>query len=135
MHDIAQIDVIRGSEAAIFGANGAHGVIVIHTKRGEIYNDTTPQFHIKSIIPLGHQSPAEFYAPTYETVSQRNNPKPDLRTTIHWQPVVQTDERGMASFSFYTADEQNSYTVVIEGLANDGSIIRQVGKLWGGNGR
>ena len=44
-------------------------------------------------------------------------------TTIHWQPVVQTDCFWVASFDFYTASEQISYTIVIEGLADDGSII------------
>ena len=128
--DIAQIDVLKGPETAIFGAVGNNGVIVIYTKRGVAFNDNTPQFHIKSIIPLGHQQPVEFYAPKYETETQRNNPKPDLRTTIHWQPIVQTNDKGVASFAFYTADEQTSYTVIIEGLANDGSIIRQEGKLF-----
>ena len=50
-------------------------------------------------------------------------------TTIHWQPVVQTDSLGEASFEFYTADESTSYTVVIEGLADDESIIREEGKM------
>ena len=71
----------------------------------------------------------EFYAPKYETDAQRNNPKPDLRTTIHWQPVVQIDSHGMASFEFYTADESTSYTVIIEGLADDGSVIREEMKI------
>ena len=55
---------------------------------------------------------------------------PDLRTTIHWQPVVQTDDAGVASFEFYTADDPASYTVKIEGLADDGNIISYEGKLW-----
>jgi len=79
--------------------------------------------------PLGYQQPVAFYAPKYETISQRNNPKPDLRTTIHWQPVVQTDSHGNAVFEFYTADEPTSYTVNIEGMADDGTIIRQTKKI------
>ena len=81
-------------------------------------------------MPLGYQQPVEFYAPKYDTPEKRNAPTPDLRTTIHWQPVVQADSSGVASFEFYTADDPASYSVIIEGLGNDGSIIRKEGKLW-----
>jgi len=66
----------------------------------------------------------------YDTPEKRDAQTPDLRTTIHWQPVVQTDSLGEASFEFYTADEKTSYMVVIEGLANDGKIIGQEVKLY-----
>ena len=79
---------------------------------------------------MGYQQPVEFYAPKYDTPEKRNAPVPDLRTTIYWQPVVHADEQGKASFEFYTADEQTSYTVIIEGLADDGSIIGKESKLW-----
>jgi len=78
---------------------------------------------------LGYQQPVEFYAPKYDTPEKRSTQAIDLRTTIHWQPVVQTDRSGVASFDFYTADESASYTVIIEGLADDGTIIRQESRL------
>ena len=53
----------------------------------------------------------------------------DMRTTIHWQPVIKTDSSGVASFDFYTADEPTSYTVAIEGLTEDGKIIRKEEKI------
>ena len=129
--DIARIDLLNSpSTTTIFGMRGANGVIVIHTKRGEISKNELPIFHIKNIMPLGYQQPVEFYAPKYDTPQRRNVQDPDLRTTIHWQPVVQTDDTGVASFEFYTADEPTSCTVIIEGVAEDGSIIRQEGKLY-----
>ena len=91
--------------------------------------DDRTRYNIKSYVPLGYRQPVEFYAPKYDTLSKRNDKKPDLRTTIHWQPVVQTDSSGIASFTFYTADEKTSYTIVIEGVADDGRIIRQEAKI------
>ena len=126
LYDIAQIDILNGAEAAIFGMRGANGIIAIHTKKGsDIKNESTQTTSIKTFSPLGYQQPVAFYAPRYETVSQRNHPKPDLRTTIHWQPVVQTDSQGNAVFEFYTADELTSYTMIIEGVADDGTIIHK----------
>ena len=52
-----------------------------------------------------------------------------MRTTIHWQPDVPTDETGVATFDFYTADAQTTYTVVMEGVASNGMIIHHEGKI------
>ena len=131
LHDIAQIDILKNADkTVIYGFQGVNGVIAIYTKRGASSNIVAEPFHIKAIMPLGYQKPVEFYAPKYDTPEKRNVNAPDLRTTIHWQPVVQTDSLGVASFEFYTADETTSYTVMIEGLSDDGKIIRQEGKLW-----
>ena len=126
---IAHIDILAGANP--FGMRGYDGVISIFTRRGEDGSiiDNYEPLHVKSIQPVGFQQPVEFYAPKYDTPQRRNAAASDLRTTIHWQPVVQTDEEGVASFEFYTADELTSYTVVIEGMADDGSIIRQEGKV------
>jgi TonB-dependent SusC/RagA subfamily outer membrane receptor len=129
--DVAQIDVLKDAgNTAVFGSRGGNGVIVIFTKDGTINRVAPKPFHIKTILPLGYQTPVEFYAPKYDTPAKQRAQTPDLRTTIHWQPVVRTDSVGVASFEFYTADEPTPYTVVIEGMANDGRIIRQEGKLW-----
>jgi len=129
--DVAQIDVLKDvGNTAIFGSQGANGVIVIFTKDGTINPVKSKPFHIKTISPLGYQQPVEFYAPKYDTPEKQRAQAPDLRTTIHWQPVVQTDSLGVASFDFYTADEAASYTVIIEGLAENGKIISHERKLW-----
>jgi len=131
VYDVAQVDVLKDAgNTAIFGSRGANGVIVIFTKDGNINKAASKPFNIKPFSPLGFQMPAEFYAPKYDTPEKQRAQTPDLRTTIHWQPVVQTDSIGVASFEFYTADEQTSYTVIIEGLADDGRIIRHERKLW-----
>ena len=110
---------------------GAGGAIVIYTDIGSKDDEPMrPNYHIKNIMPLGYQQPVEFYAPKYDTPEKRNTGNSDLRTTIHWQPVVQTNSDGVASFGFYTADEPSSYSVVIEGLTDDGKIVRQEKKLF-----
>jgi len=125
-HDIAQIDFLRGSAANTFTSKNEY-VISIYTKRGR---NLVPKetLHIKHLtIPLGFQKPIEFYAPKYDVPAA--NPKPDLRTTIHWQPNITTDEEGKATFSFYTADAPSTYTVVIEGVTEDGKIVRKTDKI------
>ena len=120
---------MKGPEVASFGVNSTGGVIVITTKRGK-ENKPIPSPHVKTLSPLGYQQPVEFYAPKYDTPGKRNAAGADFRTTIHWQPVVQINSEGKAAFEFYTADEQTSYTVIIEGISVDGRIIRMERKLW-----
>ena len=130
MIDVAHIDILTGSASAAFGSSGMYGVISIFTRNAEDIRNISSTFsHIKSFYPIGYQQYAEFYAPKYESEAQRYNSKPDLRTTIHWQPVVEIDNRGSAEFEFYTSDEPTSYSVVIEGLGNEGQVIRHVEKI------
>lgn len=120
--DIAQVDLLSGPAAGIFAFRStqlSHYVVSITTKKGKVISKETP--YIKPIIPLGIQKSAEFYAPKYDIPVQ--NAKPDLRTTIHWAPNLTTNEEGKASFSFYTADVPSTYTVVIEGMTEDGKIV------------
>lgn len=129
VYDVAQVDVLKNaSSTAVFGSQGGNGVIVIFTKQGEISFKPKP-FNIQAILPLGYQSPVAFYAPKYDTPGSRDLSKPDLRTTIDWEPNVQADSTGVASFSFYTADYNSTYSVIIEGLTSGGKIIRQEGKI------
>jgi hypothetical protein len=87
-------------------------------------------YHIKVVQPLGIQQPTAFYAPKYDTPESRSNTKIDFRTTIHWQPDVHTDSLGIASFDFYTEDNESFYTLMIEGVTTDGKIIRHESKLF-----
>jgi TonB-dependent SusC/RagA subfamily outer membrane receptor len=128
LFDVESIDIFRGASAAMFGVRGATGVISITTRRweerplGEKSNQVVYR-------PLGFQKPAAFYSPKYETQEAKWSVIPDYRTTIFWKPDVVISEKGEASFEFYTSDFKTTYSVVIEGLTDDGRIVRQVEKI------
>lgn len=130
MNDVESIDVFKGVGSAVFGMQGANGVISITIKNGSSgeYKD-----HVKtntvSVIPLGYQKPVEFYTPKYDTPELKYNGNPDYRTTIYWKPDIVVPDKGQFSFEFYTADFPTTYSVVIEGITSDGKIVRQVEKI------
>ena len=125
--DIAKIDLLKNvNNLVMYGSRGANGVIVVYTKRGEI-NTSRPSFNIKQLTPLGYQMPVEFYSPKYDTQESINNSKPDLRTTIYWKPDVVTDDKGNAKLDFYTADDPATYSIIIEGVSDDGRLIHYRG--------
>jgi hypothetical protein len=102
--------------------------IVIRLKKWEDRKSQTP-ISLTKVTPLGYQKPAEFYVPKYNVDSVRLSEKADLRTTIYWNPKLETDDNGNVHVSFYTADKANNYSVVMEGITIGGEICRYVGLL------
>lgn len=127
-NDVASISVFKGANAAVFGSRGGNGVIAITLKKGIVIKASTP-ISMVNISPLGYQKPAEFYVPKYDVDSVKMNTHYDLRTTIYWNPKIQTDSTGMAKVKFFTADKKSDYSVVIEGITTAGEICRYVGYL------
>jgi TonB-dependent SusC/RagA subfamily outer membrane receptor len=124
--DIETIDILKGASAAIFGIRGANGAISITTRRGgDTFSEPIRPNQV-TVTPIGFQQPAEFYSPKYDTPELRNSVMPDFRTTIFWKPDLIASDDGKVTFEFYTSDFSTTYSVVIEGLSDDGRIIRQI---------
>ena len=66
----------------------------------------------------GYYDARVFYAPVHSP--NEGLTKPDMRTTIHWEPMLVTDENGKATVSFYNAEPQTSVRVTVEGLSDKG---------------
>ena len=126
--DISQIEsveVVKDGSTLIQGAQ--YGAILIMPKKDFVFPSIPPS-NIKKIRPLGYQSTVEFYSPKYETVAQKNNKTPDLRTTLYWKPYVKIVD-GKAEVSFYTADTPSNYTLVLEGLTDEGKPLHYTGTI------
>ncbi len=119
--DIMQIDFNR-MEAVL----GFPAAMYITLKKGDYTKYTYPTLSNIAVLELlGYQHPVAFYSPEYDKTSSE---KPDLRTTIYWNPDIKIIE-GKANVEFYAADDGGNYSVVVEGLTDDGKIIRQQNKL------
>ena len=127
--DIESIDVFKDTRSGyLFGMRGAGGAISFTTKVGG-KSGNKQMFNFTVLSPLGYQKPVEFYSPKYDTPVAKNSGNPDFRTTIFWKPNIVVNEKGEAHFEFYTSDFATTYSVVIEGLSDDGQIIRHVEKI------
>lgn len=107
---------------SIFGSRGENGAIVINTKRGFVEKNELNK-NMEVFTAIGYQQRVEFYSPAYETEEQKESPVPDLRSTIYWNPAVQTDDLGVADLSFYSADWPSQYGIVLEGVSSFGHLI------------
>lgn len=83
-----------------------------------------PKSNVVDLTPLGYIAKRSFYAPKYDTPERRATN--DIRTTVYWNPNIQTDEEGKASMTFYNADGRGTYRVVVEGFDDEGNLGRAV---------
>lgn len=121
MSNIDKVEVLKGGSAAIYGSRGANGVIAIYTKKGEA--PVTQDYELIGAITkkvTGFASNREFYSPQY-TPESIDSPAPDHRTTLYWNPDINT-ETGKAAVSFYTADDLGYYKIIVEGVTDNGKI-------------
>ncbi len=117
VRDIESYDVWKGPDAAVFGSEGANGVIAFYTKKGKSY--FPPREGIFRFGEIGFVAGREFYSPKYD-VQRPEHIKPDRRVTLYWAPTIRTDSTGQASVSFYNHDLETTVTGVIEGLSSFG---------------
>lgn len=130
--DVKMIDILKDpGQLAIFGGKGSNGVIYIYLKRGNERKDEPVVLgrNQTEIMPLGYSLPAEFYVPKYQVEANKQNPLPDLRSTIYWRPNVKTSATGEADLFFFTADGTGTYTITAEGMTPNGEVIRYQGKM------
>ncbi|WP_437919354.1 TonB-dependent receptor plug domain-containing protein [Sphingobacterium sp. LRF_L2] len=124
--DIQSVEVLRNiNYTSIYGSYGGNGLLIITSKTGkDAMRSYTPK-GIVTVQPQGLHINKIFYKPIYE-VDSETKLNQDLRTTIHWEPNIVSDNDGKASFDFYTSDEAGRYVITIEGLDFMGRIARKI---------
>ncbi len=120
--EIDEIEVIKDASAAVFGMKGANGAISDHDKTGR--NNTPRTCEERSTcIPFGYQRLKRFYPVCYDTEEKQSSVSEDNRSTLYWNPCVPITDNGEASFDFYTSDSDTPYTILVQGVSEDGRII------------
>jgi hypothetical protein len=123
INDIEGIEVLTSMyNLTVYGLDGLGGVMHVTTRKGAA--PPTPATNTAKIKDFGYSMVKEFYAPNYED-PKVNQQIFDLRSTIYWNPNVKTNEKGVASFSFFNAGKPGTYRVIIEGMDNFGNIGRK----------
>lgn len=118
MFDVERVDVFKGGSSVIWGYRGGNGVISITTKRGNFDHSTVRElrYNTKKIKPLGYVQPAKFC----------QQPTGSL---IYWNPNVNTDATGEAFIEFSIPEIRGTYSMLIQGISDDGLIIYKFDKL------
>lgn len=123
-HEVFFVDLLTGPEAAIYGTRGANGVIAVYSAQGSRgSNVTARQPGIINFTHPGLYKARQFFSPDY-TSKTPDHQKPDLRTTLYWEPnIFHNGEKGASSVDFYTCDNTGTYLLRIEGISSTGQLI------------
>ena len=100
----------------------SRGVLSIRHKTGYHTSKTRP-FSMATVKQQGYQPAKRFYSPQYPDPAAKT--RPDHRTTLYWNPKVETDEKGHASVRFYASDISKRYLITLEGVSDDGIVIHK----------
>jgi hypothetical protein len=125
--DIARIEILKNvASSAIYGGRAGNGVIALYTRTnaGYRYVERLPGRYIIIHRAGGFSKVREFYSPNYSE-SDLAHQFPDMRTTVYWNPSVQTDEKGRSVVTFFTADRSTTYRAIVEGVSADGVAGRK----------
>jgi hypothetical protein len=104
-------------------------VISIHTnghKGAEMADAGGYYYH-----PLPISYPHQFYSPRY-TVKDKATVK-DKRSTVYWNNAILTNDKGIATASFFTSDLNGTYTFILEGSDMSGNVGFQRKQIQVGN--
>jgi hypothetical protein len=114
------IDVLKTGKAAILGSRASTGAILIYTKTGSSLNKPS----LPGLLQVGLQG---FYKArefsVFDPTESGNENRPDIRTTIHWNPNLRTDSTGKVEESFITSDQTGKFIIIAHGLRGDGTPL------------
>jgi hypothetical protein len=96
------------------------GLLLVRQKPGLKGRAFRP-ISMATVHQQGWKPSVEFYSPQYPDPSAKT--RPDHRTTLYWNPKLQTDNNGHATVKFYASDISKRYLVTLEGISNDGTIV------------
>ena len=117
------IEVLRGSEAAIYGSRGGNGVIIVNTLSNLKMPTVNESVGILNYSPKSYHMPPQFSMPDYDDKRVRESEFKDFRSTLYWNGQVYTNDKGVAVVSFFTSDLAGTYTITVSGITANGDII------------
>lgn len=121
LDDIQLIEVIKKIERAEF-ADQNGGMIILYSHRAKNSELVPGKDGVAEIILPGFDASYSFLSPDY---SSKDNLKDgyDSRTTLYWNPNIQTNKRGRARLGFYNSDDARNFQICIEGITEGGVPI------------
>jgi hypothetical protein len=119
------IEVLIGPQTAIYGVQGASGVILINTvneRKGGVQQINNQG--MTTIYPKGYFNQPEFSGPDYAGKKDaKKTLNTDHRSTLYWNANLLTDNNGKVTLNFFTAADQSTYSATIVGITDSGDLI------------
>ena len=123
IESIEWFDHVGAAHMTIYGWNvSTSGLLLVRQKPG-LHGRIFRPLSMATVQPQVWKPSIEFYSPQYTDPTAKA--RPDHRTTLYWNPKVETDDNGHATVRFYASDVSKRYLVTLEGVSNDGIIVQK----------
>ncbi|WP_316823560.1 carboxypeptidase-like regulatory domain-containing protein [Pedobacter gandavensis] len=131
--DVESVEVFTKDDlGTINRMYNTNGVLVVNTKKVVKSNMSIadlkkmlPKENMLKFSPKGFSKQREFYMPKYTNPANTYNFN-DLRSTIYWNPRVNTSGTAPLVLEYWNADGRGTYKAVIEGVDKYGNLSRFV---------
>lgn len=110
---LESVEVYVGPEASRFIKSQA--VIGFTTKMPDVNYEESRR--ALSVSEFGFNKPVEFYSPSYDMPSSNEQ---DLRAILHWEPMIETDENGKATVTFWNSSLPSEVVIDLQGFIKNG---------------
>ena len=110
---IERIDIIRN-----YGPKGKNEAISF-TSKNNWGSTPAPSYYSANVKFSGYSEPRIFYSPKHHTTLQSDY-KPDLRTTLYWEPNLSLSRSDNVDLKFFNADRSGTIKISVEGITSDG---------------
>jgi hypothetical protein len=106
----------KGIPHYAFGySDGAISIILKDDK--DIVNNSA--YHSVNVKFSGFNEPRIFYSPRHHTKLESDY-KPDLRTTLFWEPNIKVENNKEVFLNYYNSDNASKVKVIVEGITSKG---------------
>jgi hypothetical protein len=98
---------------------GAIDGVVSIIMRSDYPSDYSPVTHSVNVRFSGYDEPRVFYSPEHHSTLQSDF-KPDLRTTLFWEPDIKIESNKDFFLNFFNSDNSSKVKVIVEGITSTG---------------
>lgn len=117
--DIISLKAINHpNKLAQAGELGENGIIFIESKKG----DLSKRFN-HNIFPITGLSRPVGFKQVIDPSQDAGPRKPDLRSTLYWNPSIKTDGKKSTEITLQTSDDAGPMKIVIQGITSEGKAF------------
>ena len=115
---VERIDVLCPITGELeWGERGNSGVVSILLKSD--WSSTILSYHSVNKSITGYNEPRIFYSPKHHS-SLKADKKPDLRSTLFWEPNIEVENNKEVLLNYYNTDNPSKVKVIVEGITTGG---------------
>jgi hypothetical protein len=115
---VERIDVLCPLNGSLqWGGRGEGGVVSILLKSD--WSSTILTYHSVNKSITGYNEPRIFYSPKHHR-SLKDDKKPDLRTTLFWEPNIEMENNKEVLLNYFNSDNPSKVKVIVEGITTGG---------------